>query len=120
MPLFDGYVFCSFGFDDRLQILGSPGVRSMVSFGQGPHPVPEHEIRAILAIASSRLPVSPWPYLRIGQKVKVMKGCLTDVVGTLVREKDVYRVVVSVEMLERSIAVEVDRDVIAPVASARS
>jgi transcription antitermination factor NusG len=117
LPLFAGYVFCNFTYDCRIQVLSSPGVRSMVSFGRGPHPVPHDEIQAIHAILNSGLPVRPWPYLRVGQKVKVVRGCLADVTGTLVREKDVYRVVVNVEMLERSVAVEVDREMIAPLDS---
>jgi transcription antitermination factor NusG len=117
LPLFTGYVFCNCTYDSRIHVLSSPGVRSMVSFGRGPYPVPDQEIQAIQAILDSGLPVRPWPYLRVGQNVKVVRGCLAGMSGALVREKDAYRVVVNVEMLERSVAVEVEREAISPVDS---
>ncbi|MGP8244309.1 MAG: transcription termination/antitermination protein NusG [Bryobacteraceae bacterium] len=114
-PLFEGYVFCCFSYAQRILALSTTGVRSIVSFGPAPEPIPEVEIAALQSIGRSGLPARPWPYLRAGQRVQVVKGCLAGLEGIMAREKDRFRVVVSVEMLMRSVAVEVERDSIAPV-----
>jgi len=110
VPLFSGYVFCRFSFEQRIVALSTPGVRSVVSFGSAPMPIPGEEITALQSIGTSGLPARPWPYLRLGQRVRVIRGCLNGIEGIMVREKDLFRIVVSVDMLMRSVAVEVDRD----------
>jgi len=115
LPLFAGYVFSCFTYGQRILALSTAGVRSIVGFGSKPQPIPEAEIAALQSIRTSGFPMRPWPYLRAGQRVRVVKGCLTGLQGILAREKDLFRVVVSVEMLMRSVAVEVERDSIAPV-----
>jgi transcription antitermination factor NusG len=64
---------------------------------------------------ASGLPVGPWPYLRVGERVRIEAGPLRGLEGILTQVKDVWRVVVSVELLQRSVAAEVDRDVLAVV-----
>jgi transcription antitermination factor NusG len=113
--LFPGYVFCRFGYEQRFQVLNTPGVASIVHFGRTLVPLDDAEIAAIKAIVASGLPAQPWPYLRIGEQVRIERGCLAGVVGTLVRERALYRVVVNVEILQRSVAVEIDRNIIRPV-----
>jgi|ERR1019366_1210786 transcription antitermination factor NusG len=115
VPLFAGYVFCRFSYEQRLVALSTPGVRSVVSFARKPQAISPEEIEAIRSIARSGLPARPWPYLQMGHKVEVVRGCLEGLTGTLVREKDLYRVVVSVETLGRSVAVEVDRETVRPI-----
>jgi transcription antitermination factor NusG len=115
--LFPGYVFCRFSYQERLRVLNTPGVTSIVGFGKTPAPIPGDEIDALQRIAASRLRVMPWPYMRIGQKIRIEEGVLRGVVGTLLREKDILRVVVCVELLQRSVAVEIDRQIISPVES---
>ena len=115
LPLFAGYVFSCFSYAQRIVALGTAGVRSIVGFGSKPQPIPDAEIAALQSIRTSGFPMRPWPYLRAGQRVQVVKGCLAGLEGILAREKDLFRVVVSVEMLMRSVAVEVERDSIAPV-----
>lgn len=115
LPLFAGYVFACFSYAQRIVALGTVGVRSIVGFGSTPQPIPEAEIAALQSIRISGLPTRPWPYFQAGQRVRVVKGCLAGLEGILAREKDLFRVVVRVEMLMRSIAVEVERDSIAPV-----
>jgi len=110
--LFPGYVFCSFTFEQRLHVLATPGVRSIVGFGKQPAPVDDAEIAAIRRIVDSRAPAWPWPYLRVGQRVRIQDGCLRGLAGTLVRENDLWRVVVNVELLQRAVAVEIDRDML--------
>ncbi len=118
LNLFPGYVFCRFGAEERSRILSTPGVTSIVAFGRTLAEVPEQEVEAVRAIVSSGLPVQPWPFLREGDRVRIEEGCLAGLVGTLAGCKDSTRVVVNVEILQRSVAVEVDRRWIAQVGRA--
>ena len=118
LPLFAGYVFCRFKAAERAGILSTPGVNSVVGFGRRPAPVSDGEIAAVRTIVSSGLPVGPWPFLRVGQKVRIEAGPLCGVEGILTQVKDVWRVVVSVELLQRSVAAEVDRDVLSVIGRA--
>jgi transcription antitermination factor NusG len=126
LPLFAGYVFCRFAGAERARILSTPGVNSVVGFGNRPAPVDEGEIRAVRTLVASGLPVGPWPFLRVGERVRVDAGPLCGVEGILTQVKDAWRVVVSIELLQRSIAAEVDRDALsvvtrpAPAAGTRS
>ena len=115
LPLFPGYVFCRIPPRARAAVLSTPGVRSIVGFGRTPAPVPEREIQSIRAMVSSGLPVAPWPFLKTGQAVLIERGPLSGLEGTLLQLKDAWRVVVSVPLLQRAVAVEVDRDVISVV-----
>lgn len=116
LPLFAGYVFCRFAPEDRAPVLRTPGVRSIVTFDGRPAPVSDEEIAAMRQAAGSGLPVEPWPFLRAGQPVRIERGPLSGLRGVLVRAKDNWRVVVSVELLQRSVAVEVDRNALAHAA----
>ncbi|MBI4874386.1 MAG: hypothetical protein HY822_07125 [Acidobacteria bacterium] len=117
-PLFPGYVFCRFSYEQRMLVLNTPSVTSIVGFGKHPTPAGEEEIDALRSIVASGLPAQPWPYLRLGQKVRIEQGCLEGVVGILLREKDLCRVLVNVEILQRSVAVEIDRALLCPVREA--
>ena len=114
--LFPGYVFCRFPYHHRLAARTTPGVLSIAGFGKEPCPIPDPEIAAIQAVVASGLRAQPWPYLGHGQKVRIEDGCLAGVEGIVLRDKDALRVVVSVEILCRSVAVEVDRVCLQPVA----
>jgi len=114
LPLFPRYVFVRFAFRNRTEVLRTPGVRTIVGRGKETAYVTEPEIAALKAMVSSGLPVEPWPYLRIGDWVRITYGPLRGLEGVLVRQKDSWRVVVSVHLLQRSVAAEVDRFVITP------
>jgi transcription antitermination factor NusG len=118
LPLFPRYVFCRFTFDDRLKVLQTLGVRSIVSCSGKPCPIDDREIAAIKAMSSSGRPIWPWPLVRIGQRVRICEGPLESLEGILAREKSAYRVVVNMELLNRAVAVEVERDLIVPVGAA--
>jgi transcription antitermination factor NusG len=118
--LFPGYVFCRFSYEERLRVLGTPGVNSIVAFARTPAPVPEVEIAAIRTVVESGCQVQPWPYLCVGEKVRIEQGCLQGLCGTLAQEKDSWRVVVNVELLRRSVAVEIEREAIALVHNMRN
>jgi transcription antitermination factor NusG len=107
-PLFPGYLFCRFDFQQRRPLVTTPGVLQIVGSGRTAIAVPEEEIRALQMAVSSELPKQPWPYLEVGQKVRVNYGTLTGLEGILVNLKGNHRVVVSVTLLQRSVAMEVE------------
>jgi transcription termination/antitermination protein NusG len=115
LPLFAGYIFCRFPGVERARVLAAPGVTSVVGFGSQPAVVPDNEIQAVRVMVGSGLPVSPWPFLRVGDRVRIEGGPLYGLEGILSQVKDAWRVVVNVELLQRSVAAEVDRDVVLAV-----
>lgn len=113
--LFPGYVFCRLNPDDRLPVLMVPGVMNLVRFETQPAAIPDSEIEHIRTMVGSGLLVSPWPYLSVGQAVLIERGPLAGVEGILQRIKKTFRLVVSVNLLQRSVSTEVDRDWVRPV-----
>jgi transcription antitermination factor NusG len=114
-PLFPGYVFCRLDPRHRLPLLTIPGVLHFVGIGKIPVPIDDVEILAIQNAVSSGLSAEPWPFLEAGQRVRVEEGPLAGLEGFLVEARKRCRVVVSVTLLKRSVAVEIDRDWIAPL-----
>jgi transcription antitermination factor NusG len=114
MPLFPGYVFVRVALRDRLCVLQTPGVVHLVSFGGDPAPLPQEEIRAIQNCLSHGLQLEPHPYLRVGHRVRVMKGPLQGLDGTIVRRKNRSRFVLSFDLIMRSVAVEIDETDLEP------
>jgi transcription antitermination factor NusG len=110
LPLFPGYLFCRFDSMNRLPILTTPGMIQIVGFGKTPVPVPDTEIAAIQAVTIGNLTREPWPYLQVGQRVKVECGPMRGVEGILLNIKGSHRLVLSVTLLQRSVAVEVNSD----------
>ena len=112
-PLFPGYVFARFEYPARrVPVLRTVGVRSIVGLGQAPSPLAEEEINTIRTLVNSTYPVRPWPFLRAGQRVRIGHGPLKGVEGIVLEQKDEWRMVVSVELLQRSISVLLDRSVL--------
>ena len=109
-PLFPGYVFCCFDVKNRLPILITTGVVSIVGFGGEPAVIPDHEIDAVRAALQSGCTSEPCPYLREGQRIRVTHGSLEGVEGILLKKKNHLRMVISVSMLHRSISVEIDHE----------
>jgi transcription antitermination factor NusG len=114
MVLFPGYLFCRFGPKDKLRVMRSPAVRGIVRNGRTLIPVEDAEISAIRTLIASGRPIDLCPYLRIGQHVRISHGPFESVHGVILRADDNWRVVVSVEALGCSIAVEVDADQLLP------
>jgi transcription antitermination factor NusG len=115
LPLFDGYVFCRLDPRFRLPALTIPGVLMFVEVNKTPIPIDDSEIAALKLIASSGCAAAPWPYLEAGQQMRIERGVLKDLEGFIVEVKNQWRVIVSVTLLQRSVAVEVDRDSISPI-----
>jgi len=115
LPLFPGYVFCRFGRPNKVRILRTPGVRSIVSCGTEILPVPQEEIDRIRLMVSSGAPLEPWPAIKTGQRVRVCDGPLFGLEGILAEIRNTTRVVVGMDFLQRSVAVQLDRGQIRPV-----
>jgi transcription antitermination factor NusG len=114
-PLFPGYVFCRFDAHRRLPVLLTPGVITVVGRGRTPIPVDDAEIEALQKLVSTGLKVEPWPYLEVGQLVRIEDGALCGVEGILTGFRGTRRIVVSVSLLRRSVALEIDRSVVCPI-----
>ena len=108
LPLFPCYVFINAGLERRLAIMMTPGVHSLVSNAGEPAAIPSEEIDAVRRAVESGARVEPHPLLKCGDWVRVKCGPLTGIEGILVRKKNLYRLVLSVEMLGKAVAVEVD------------
>lgn len=115
LPVFPGYVFSRFDVEVRMPILTTPGVLAVAGLGRIPQPLEEREIEQIRRVANSGLPVQPWPYLKIGQVVRVTAGPLIGIEGLLVQRRGETRVVLSVTQLERSMSILLDADCVRPV-----
>jgi transcription antitermination factor NusG len=107
-PLFPGYLFCRLDPQYRLPVLKTPGVIQIVGTNRIPAPIEEAEIQAIQTLIGSGLQTEPWPYLAVGDHVRIESGCLRGMDGIVVKLKENYRLVVSVTLLRRSVAVEID------------
>src|SRR5713101_1802136 len=119
-PLFPGYVFCQFDPHNRLPVLVTPGVIAVVGRGRIPVPVEDSEIEAIQRMISSGLRAEPWPYLEVGQRVRIDDGALSGLRGILLSFKGTRRIVVSVSLLRRSVSLEIDRFSVSAMASSLS
>lgn len=108
LPLYPSYVFLHGGLDRRLQIVSTPGVLSFVGTAGRAGVIPQTEIDAVRRLVESSLRVEPHPFLKCGDWVRVKFGPLEGIEGVLVRKKNSCRLVLSVELLEKSVAVEVD------------
>lgn len=107
-PLFAGYLFCRFDVNNRLPILTTPGVIQIVGFNRIPAPVDEAEIDAVQRLVASGLSSQPWPFLHAGDRVQIDAGPLRGLEGVLMELRGTRRLVVSVTLLQRSVAVEID------------
>ena len=108
LPLFPCYVFINAGLERRLAIMMTPGVHALVSNAGEPAAIPSEEIDAVRRAVESGARVEPHPLLKCGDWVRVKYGPLEGIEGFLVRKKNLYRLVLSVEMLGKAVAVEVD------------
>jgi len=115
MALFPGYVFCRLDLQHRLAVLVTPGVVQLVGIGRFPVAIDDAEIAAIQSAVQSGLGTEPWPFLNVGQRVQVEDGPLTGLEGILVEVRKRHRIVLSVTLLRRSVAVEVERQWVRPL-----
>lgn len=117
LPLFPCYVFVRGGLDRRLQVVTTPGVHMILFNGENVAIIPEAEIQAIQKAVVGPFHVEPHPFLKCGERVRVTRGSLEGVEGILVRKKNLYRLVLSVDMMAQSVAMEIDATEVEPVSA---
>jgi transcription antitermination factor NusG len=107
LALFPGYVFVHVLPEDRLRVLQTPSVVRFVSFSGHPAALDDSEIEALRNGVASGVCIEPYPYLKVGRKVRVKHGPLAGAEGILVRKKDKFRIALSIDLIRRSVAIEV-------------
>jgi transcription antitermination factor NusG len=110
LPLFPGYVFCRFDAKDRLPILTVPGVVNIVSLAGTPVPVDESEMEALQRMIQYGLSREVWPSIPPGSRVTISRGPMKGVEGVVIKHRNGLRVIITVTLLQRNVAVELDRD----------
>jgi transcription antitermination factor NusG len=110
LPYFPCYLFCRIELNNKLSVISIPSVFSIVGTSREPEAVPEAEIDGLRAILASGCRTLPWPYISAGHEVYMNSGPLQGVRGTVVNSSSDKWLVISVHLLQRSIAVKVDRE----------
>ena len=108
-PLFPGYVFCRSQRNLVETVRGFPGMIRIVAFGGRPHPIPDKEIEALQQIVRGEREYSAGPYLSAGEKVRVVSGPLTGTIGIITQFKNRDRLVISLDVIMKSVSVEIDQ-----------
>jgi transcription antitermination factor NusG len=116
LPLFPCYVFVKGETVRKLQVVSTPGVHMILYRGEQVAVIPDLEVQAIRAAVEGHFRVEPHPFLKCGDRVRVIRGSLDGVEGILTRKKNSIRLVLSVEMLAQSVAVEVNASDVEPIA----
>jgi transcription antitermination factor NusG len=115
LPLFPCYVFVRGGLNRRLHVVTTPGVHMILFYGESVAMIPEAEIEVIRKTVEGAYRVEPHPFLKVGERVRVIRGTLEGVEGVLIRKKNMCRLVLSVSMVAQSVAVEIDASDVEPV-----
>ncbi len=108
MPLFPGYVFVHLALADRQKVVQVPAVVRLVGFGGLPAALPDTQIEILRAGLNRRLQAEPHPYLTVGRRVRLKSGPLVGMQGILLRRKGKFRVVISIELIQRALVVDTD------------
>jgi len=119
LPLFPGYVFVRLALRDRLRVLQIPSVVRLVGFNGQPTALPDTEMEIMQSGLSQGTRAEPHPFLTVGRRVRITAGPFAGLEGVLKRKKSNLRVVVSLELIQRSVAVDVDAADVQGVVSAK-
>jgi len=114
LPLFPNYLFVQIERSQRARVLAVPGILSIVGTGREPAPLPDFEVEALRSGLQLRK-IEPHPYLTVGERARIKAGALAGLEGVLLRKKNDLRVVLTLDQIMRSVAVEVDADDLEPV-----
>jgi len=114
LPLFPQYVFCRIGASPRGHVLSTPGVFRFVAFGNTLAPVDTSELEGIRRALSSGTEAQPWPFLQVGDPVEIVEGPLRGLAGRLLTTKGDCRLILRVSLLQRSVALTIDRRWVRP------
>jgi len=117
LPLFPGYVFVRLALRERLRVLQIPSVVRLVGFSGQPAALPDSEIEIMRSGLSQSLRAEPHPFLTVGRRVRITAGPFAGLEGVLQRKKSSLRVIVTLELIQRSVAVDVDVADVRPVPS---
>jgi transcription antitermination factor NusG len=112
VPMFPGYIFCLAEACALVPVLSTPGVVDVIRCGRTPLPAARQEIEALQRAVANHFAMQPWPYTNVGQSVKIATGPLAGVTGILLRVRHSQQLVLSVELLQRSVLVEVATDAV--------
>jgi transcription antitermination factor NusG len=115
VPLFGGYIFANFALQNKLQVLQTVGVVRLVSLNGIATPVPEDQIDTIRKMVAHDLPYDPYPYLKEGMLVRVVRGPLQGAEGILIEKKKNYRFVISIDLIQKAVAVDIDSADVEPI-----
>lgn len=110
LPLFPGYLFINSNLEDRLTILNTPGIVRILGVTGSPIPIPDEQVEAIKKLIESRLPYDPYPYYNEGKMVMVVNGPLQGVVGRILQKRTSNKLILSVDLIKRSVSVEVQAE----------
>lgn len=116
LPLFPGYLFVRFALRDRMRVVQIPSVVRLVGFNGLPTALPDSEIEILRSGLSKNLRMEPHPFLTVGRRVRVTAGPFAGLTGVLKRKKSGFRVVVSLQLIQRSVVVDVDAADVCPEA----
>jgi transcription antitermination factor NusG len=108
VPAFPGYAFSRFCLTERLEVLNTPGVQHIVGTGATPEPIEESVISSLRTAFSCARRVAPTGYFRGGNRVRIVRGPLAGATGVLARLKGEHRLIISVDILQRSVSVEIE------------
>lgn len=114
-PLFPGYLFVHMALQERLRALQVPGVVRLVGFNGNPTPIPQEDIERIREFLGQGWKAEPHPYLQTGKRARVVRGPLMGMEGIVVRRKNRNRLVLSFDLIQRSMAIEMDEGDLVPV-----
>jgi transcription antitermination factor NusG len=115
LPLIPGYVLVHSSFQkNQSLIVSTPGVLRMVGFAGQITPIEDHEIDLVRALAASSLKAEPWAYIKQNARVRIAQGSLAGIEGTVLQVREKTMLIVSIEILQRSVAVHIDRSWVEP------
>jgi transcription antitermination factor NusG len=120
LPLFPGYVFVRLALQDRLRVLEIPSLVRLVGFGGSPSALPEEEVELLRSGLADEVHAEPHPFLTLGRRVRIVRGPFANFEGILQRKKNNFRLILSVELIQRSFAVNVDAADVQPVEASDS
>jgi transcriptional antiterminator NusG len=109
-PLFPGYLFVDLPREELGPVRAARGVVHILGSDDGPVQVPGEQVEAVRRMVERRVPLDPWPYMQEGKRVRVMSGPLVGLEGFIVERKKKCRLVVSVDLLSRSVATEIEAE----------
>ena len=108
LPIFPGYLFVHMVAQERLRVLQVPGVVRLVGFNGSPTPMPDEDLERVREFLGQGLRAEPHPYLHAGRRARVVRGPLAGMEGIILRRKNRSRLVLSFDLIQRSMAIETD------------